>query len=121
MKAFVDAGQWNNTIYNEATAVDKNRYLDKLKAMTDASGQLQIIRVAGSLTVQCPGTGTISLLDITGRTLMKVTTTVAAKNGTSQAILPLKMPAGIYIVKFNGNGMAKQRIVTCLSPGGDRL
>jgi hypothetical protein len=52
---------------------------------------------------------------------MKVTTTVAAKNGTSQAILPLKMPAGIYIVKFNGNGMAKQRIVTCLSPGGDRL
>jgi hypothetical protein len=116
MKAFVDAGQWKNEIYQEeGTAVSDNRYLDNQNARTNAVGELQIIRVAGSLAVKCPGAGMISLLDMTGRTLMKFTATVAAKNGSSQAILPLKMPAGIYIVRFNGNGMVRQRVVTCLS------
>jgi hypothetical protein len=121
IKAFVDAGQWNNAIYHEGTTVDDNRYLDKLKAMTDATGQLQIIRVTGSLTVQCPGTGMISLLNMTGRTLIKVSTTSATKCGGSQAILPLKMPAGIYILRFNGNGMVRQHVLTYLTPRGDRF
>jgi hypothetical protein len=120
IKAFVDAGQWQNALYGSTAVVD-NRYLDNQKVGTDITAQLQISRVAGSLVVQCPGTGMISLLDITGRTLMKVTTTVAAKNGSSQAILPLKMPAGIYIVRFNSNSMVRQCIVTCHSPRGDRF
>jgi hypothetical protein len=121
IKAFVDAGQWNNAIYHEGTTVDNIHCFDKRKAETDITGQLQIIRVAGNLVVQCPSNGMISLLDMTGRTLMKFTTTTAAKNGSSQAILPLKMPAGIYILRFNGNGMVRQRVVTCLSPRGDRF
>jgi hypothetical protein len=121
IKAFVAAGQWENAIYHEGTAVDDNRYLDNLKAGADAAGELQIIRITGSLAVQCPGTGMISMLDMTGRTLMKLPVTVAAKNGNSQTILPLRMPAGIYIVRFSGNGMVRQRVVTCLSPRGDRL
>jgi hypothetical protein len=121
IKAFVDAGQWNNAIYHKANAVDDKRYLNNQKAGADIAGQLQIIRIAGSLAVQCPGTGMVSLIDMAGRTLMKVATKMTAKNGSSQAILPLKMPAGIYILRFNGNGMVRQRVVTCLSPRGDRL
>jgi hypothetical protein len=92
--------------------------LDNQKVRADIATQLQIIRVAGSLAVQCPGTGMISVLDMAGRTLTKVATTVAEKNGSSQAILPSKMPAGIYIVRFNGNGMVRQRVVTSLSSRG---
>jgi hypothetical protein len=121
MKAFVDAGQWNNAIYHEATAVSDNPYLNNQKPGAELAAQLQIIRVAGNLALQCPGSGMISVLDMSGRTLMKFSTSVAAKNGTSQTILPLKMPAGIFIVRFNGKGMVKQRVVTSLSSRGDRL
>lgn len=121
MKAFVEAGQWQNAIYREGTAVDYNHYPDYLKAEADAAKQIQIIRIAGNLAVQCPGSGMISVLDMSGRTLVKLTSTVATKDGNSQTILPLKMPAGVYIIKFNGNGMVRQRVLTCLSPGGDRL
>lgn len=116
MKAFVDAGQWQNPIYSKSTDVDDSRYMDNLKAKTNAAAvQLKIIRVSGGLAVQCPGTGTISLLDMKGRTLMKLATEATTNNGSSQTVLPLKMPAGIYIVRFNGDGMIRQRVMTNLS------
>jgi hypothetical protein len=115
IKAFVEAGQWKNDLYVGASAVDEHRYAHGSAIKSDAATEFSVIRSAGKLTVQCPGAGMISLLDMKGRTLKNLAVTDAVKNGTTPAVIPFAMPAGVYVVRFNGNNVVRQRVVTSLS------
>jgi hypothetical protein len=112
-KAFVEAGQWNNAIYQGGSNVPA-RYSNEQKARKDA-GELRVIPFAGRLAVQCPGTGMISILDMKGRVLKNVNANDAMKNGKQQVFVQWTMPSGIYVVKFKGKDIVRQRVVASLT------
>ena len=62
------------------------------------------------LIVQVPCKGTLSLMDIRGRRIMVCD---VVKN-ISSIPLKIRLPGGLYIVKFSGRGVNKQRIITTL-------
>ena len=114
MKKFVEAGQWKNEIYT-GSPYSATLYPDGQKVRNDAAGELRVIPFAGRLTVQCPGTGMISILDMKGRVLKNVNVNDVMKNGKQQVIVQWTMPSGIYIVRFNGKGVVKQRTVASIA------
>jgi hypothetical protein len=116
-KAFADAGQWLNPIYqdgpNSATLCSKNGQ----GVENNAKGELLVVPFVGRLAVQCPGIGMVSFLDMKGRVLANVTISGAMKNGTRQVFVPWRMPPGIYVVRFSGSGVVRQRVVAYVTTG----
>jgi hypothetical protein len=111
---FIEAGQWKNEIYG-GVSVDDRRYSDAAKVKTGTAGELRVFRSAGKLVVQCSGKGTVSLLDMKGHLLKNVKVDDVVNSGKQQVFVPWTMPSGIYIVRFNGKGVVRQRVVTSLS------
>jgi hypothetical protein len=111
-KAFVDAGQWNNAIYQGSSI--SVMYSNEQKVRKD-DGELRVIPFVGRLEVQCPGTGMISILDMKGRVLKNVKVNGVMKNGKQQVFVQWTMPSGIYVVKFKSKDVVRQRIVASLT------
>jgi hypothetical protein len=112
IKAFVEAGQWKNAIYGGSNVSVINSNVQK--ARNDA-GELKVIPFAGRLAVQCPGTGMISILDMKGRVLKNMNVTDVMNNGKQQVFVQWTMPSGIYVVRFNGKGVVRQRVVASIA------
>jgi hypothetical protein len=113
-KTFIDAGQWKNAIYQDSS-VTPILDPDGQKVRPIAAEEFRAIPFVGRLAVQCPGTGIISFLDMKGRVLKQVTINGAMKNGKQQVFIPWTMPSGIYVVRFNGKGVVRQRVFAFLT------
>ncbi len=114
IKAFVEAGQWKNSIYQGGSA-QATLFPDGHQARNDAAAELRVIPFAGRLAVQCPGTGMISILDMKGRVLKNVNVNDVMKNGKQQVLVPWTMPSGIYVVRFKSKDAIHQRTVASLT------
>jgi hypothetical protein len=115
IEEFIDAGQWDADIYeNVFVAVSNPGNPDELKVRNNAAGELRVFSYEGKLSVQCPGKGMISLLDMKGRLLKQVNVTEVMKNGKQQVSVPWTLPPGVYIVRFKSDNVVKQRVVSSL-------
>lgn len=57
----------------------------------------------------------ISILDMKGRVLKKVTIPGVMTNGKQYVNVPWTMPSGIYVVRFKSKDMVRQRVVAPLT------
>jgi hypothetical protein len=112
-KAFVDAGQWLNPIYQ----VSATLHPDGPKVRNGAAGEIRVIPFSGRLAVQCPGMGMISILDMKGRVLKNVNVNDVMKNEKQQVLVSWTMPSGMYIVRFKSKDIVRQRVVAYLTNG----
>ena len=117
LEKFVEAGQWTNEIYNQ-TAVNEdayeNRFSEMAKIEKDAAHALRLIRVQGSIVIQCPGAGIISILDLKGRPVMKAIETRESEDGKLSATITGKIPSGLYIIRFKGKALTREQVFSIL-------
>jgi hypothetical protein len=114
IKAFVDAGQWTNEIYRSGAGVFGN-FPYEPKSGKNVPDEFRVIPLAGRWAVQCSERGMISILDMKGRTLRHVNVNGVMKNGLHLVTIPATMPTGMYIARFCGKGVVRQRVVAFLT------
>ncbi len=113
---FIAAGQWRNEIYKNALSVSD--YRDAYHTVADvprgAAADIRLIPVKGSLIVQCPSEGMITLVDLKGRQMMNFAVTGEMVAGSQQMKLPGRLPAGLYVIRFKGKTASKQQVVSVM-------
>jgi hypothetical protein len=106
IEAFINDGQYHVSVYNPKRKIPEN-------STCISADQFNVrLSLAGSkLWANVPCEGTLILVDLSGRRIMAYTFTKETVN--TNAVIPLGtvLPKGLYIAKFTGEKIVRQRTV----------
>ncbi|MBN1577657.1 MAG: hypothetical protein JW913_13945 [Chitinispirillaceae bacterium] len=115
IQEFIDAGGYNQKKYRDLTAaVIPEKQTVTQKAVSVDAFKVRFLSTERMLSLNLPSEGKIKLLDLMGRQILSRSISRDAFLESAQQNVKLNIPAGTYIVKFDGVKVTGEEMVSIL-------